>query len=147
MLYFAMASYYPMLGKYYKDLGFSGAQIGILFSAATLVTLIVQPLWGIISDKMGNCKTSLKIMHIAIIFIALIFPFITSYKWMLIFMSIHFIFQCGLFPILDTMIYKDVYDFGHIRLWGSIGFAVMVLFSGKFLKKLELITCSIFILS
>ncbi len=136
MLYFAMASYYPMLGKYYKDLGFSGAQIGILFSAATLVTLIVQPLWGIISDKMGNCKTSFKIMHIAIIFIALIFPFITSYKWMLIFMSIHFIFQCGLFPILDTMIYKDVYDFGHIRLWGSIGFAVMVLFSGKISEKI-----------
>jgi len=46
-------------------------------------------------------------------------------------MSIHFVFQCGLFPLLDTMIYKDIYDFGKIRLWGSIGFASMVLFSGK----------------
>lgn len=131
MLFFAVAAYYPLLGKYYKDLGFSGTQIGILFSAATFITMLVQPLWGMICDKKGNCKSSFVTMHIAIIAIALVLPFIKNYWLLLVVMSLHFIFQCGLFPLLDTMIYKDIYDFGKIRLWGSIGFASMVLFSGK----------------
>ena len=37
MLFFGVAAYYPILGKYYKELGFSGTQIGILFSAATFI--------------------------------------------------------------------------------------------------------------
>ncbi len=131
MLFFGVAAYYPILGKYYKELGFSGTQIGILFSAATFITMLVQPLWGAICKKLGNCKSSFIVIHIAIIFIALFLPFIKNYWLLLIVMSIHFIFQCGLFPLLDTMIYKDIYDFGKIRLWGSIGFASMVLFSGR----------------
>ena len=93
--------------------------------------MLVQPLWGAICKKLGNCKSSFIVIHIAIIFIALFLPFIKNYWLLLIVMSIHFIFQCGLFPLLDTMIYKDIYDFGKIRLWGSIGFASMVLFSGR----------------
>ena len=131
MLFFGVAAYYPILGKYYKELGFSGTQIGILFSAATFITMLVQPLWGSICKKLVNCKCSFIVIHIAIIFIALFLPFIKNYWLLLIVMSIHFIFQCGLFPLLDTMIYKDIYDFGKIRLWGSIGFASMVLFSGR----------------
>lgn len=131
MLFFSVAAYMPTLGKYYKDLGFSGTQIGVLFSTATLITLIMQPLWGMICAKKGKCKSSFVLMHVAIIFIALLIPFIKSYWLLLFIMTIHFIFQCGLFPLLDTMIYKDIYDFGKIRLWGSIGFASMVLFSGK----------------
>lgn len=131
MLFFSVASYFPLLGKYYKELGFSGTQIGILFSSATLITMLVQPLWGIICDKKGSCKNAFMLMHVAIIGIALVLPFIKNYWLLLIFMSVHFIFQCGLFPLLDTMIYKDIYDFGKIRLWGSVGFAVMALFSGK----------------
>ena len=131
MLFFGVAAYYPILGKYYKELGFSGTQIGILFSAATFITMLVQPLWRAICKKLANCKSSFILIHIAIIFIALFLPFIKNYWLLLIVMSIHFIFQCGLFPLLDTMIYKDIYDFGKIRLWGSIGFASMVLFSGR----------------
>lgn len=131
MLFFAMAAYYPTLGKYYKDLGFSGTQIGILFSVATFITMLMQPVWGMICDKRGKCKDSFNLMHVAIILIALILPFIKNYYLLLFVMSIHFIFQCGLFPLLDTMIYKDIHDFGKIRLWGSIGFAAMVLFAGK----------------
>ena len=131
MLFFGVAAYYPILGKYYKELGFSGTQIGILFSAATFITMLVQPLWGAICKKLGNCKSSFIVIHIAIIFIALFLPFIKNYWLLLIVMSIHFIFQCGLFPLLDTMIYKDIYDFGKIRLLGSFGFASMVLFSGR----------------
>lgn len=131
MLFFSVATYYPMLGQYYKDLGFSGTQIGILFSSATLITMLIQPVWGIICDKKGNCKDSFMLMHSVIIGLALLLPFIKNYWVLLIVMTIHFIFQCGLFPLLDTMIYKDIHDFGEIRLWGSIGFASMVLFSGK----------------
>lgn len=131
MLYFSVAAYMPALGKYYKDLGFSGTQIGILFSSATFITMIMQPVWGIICAKKGKCKSSFILMHIAIIIIALMIPFIKSYWLLLFIMALHFTFQCGLFPLLDTMIYKDIYDFGKIRLWGSIGFASMVLFSGK----------------
>ena len=76
MLFFGVAAYYPILGKYYKELGFSGTQIGILFSAATFITMLVQPLWGAICKKLGNCKSSFIVIHIAIIFIALFLPFI-----------------------------------------------------------------------
>lgn len=131
MLFFAVAAYMPTLGKYYKDLGFSGTQIGMLFSTATFIAMVMQPVWGIICGKKGKCKSSFILMHLAIIIIALLIPFIKSYWLLLFIMSLHFIFQCGLFPLLDTMIYKDIYDFGKIRLWGSIGFASMVLFSGK----------------
>ena len=63
MLFFGVAAYYPILGKYYKELGFSGTQIGILFSAATFITMLVQPLWGAICKKLGNCKSSFILMN------------------------------------------------------------------------------------
>lgn len=126
-----MATFYPLLGKYYKELNFSGTEIGVLFSAATFTTMLMQPVWGIICDKKERSKDSLLIMQGAIIFIALIFPFVRSYWILFSIIILHFVFQCGLFPILDTIIYKDVYNFGKIRLWGSLGFASMALFSGK----------------
>ena len=131
MLFFAYAAYNPLLGKYYKELGFSGTQIGILFSSATLITMFLQPFWGFVCDKKGKCKNIFIMMHVVIIGVSLLLPFIKNYWLLLITMSIHFIFQCGLFPLLDTMIYKDIYDFGKIRLWGSMGFAFMILFAGK----------------
>ena len=79
MLFFAMAAYYPTLGKYYKELGFSGTQIGILFSVATFITMLMQPVWGMICDKRGKCKDSFNLMHMAIILIALSLPFIKNY--------------------------------------------------------------------
>lgn len=131
MLFFAMASYYPLLGKYYKELHFSGTQIGLLFSAATFITMCMQPIWGAICDKRGRCKEIFLLMHLAIIVISLVLPFIQNFSLLLLMVILHFAFQSGLFPLIDTMIYKDIHDFGAIRLWGSIGFALMVLFSGK----------------
>ena len=131
MLFFSMAAYYPLLGRYYQELGFSGTQIGVLFSTATFITMFMQPVWGLICDKKGKCKHVFILMHAVIALIVLSVPYIKNYWLLLIIMSVHFTFQCGLFPLLDTMIYKDIYDFGSIRLWGSIGFSAMVLFSGR----------------
>jgi PPP family 3-phenylpropionic acid transporter len=139
IFYAALAGYYPFLTVYLVDRGLSYTQIGVAYATTSLVSVVVQPVWGYITDKYSNKN---NILVITMLFSSLIinaFVFIKGFPMAISGMIILIIFQSPIGAILDAYTYEiiDEYrriQFGRIRLMGSIGYAVFALLIGMLIK-------------
>lgn len=135
-LFFAIGSLGPLLSSYFKiELDLSTSQIGLLMSLTPIVAIFSQPLWGMISDYTQNPKKMLLIAQISTIAIALFYSTITSFGMLLFIVIALSLTQSALIPLSDSIALNYVQkiggNYGAIRLFGSIGFAIAVLFSGR----------------
>ncbi len=126
-----ITSYLPI---YFQESGLTGRQIGFLLAVGPFAAMIFQPFWGFLIDKY---KTAKKILILCIIgaICASLFLFQSLPYYLLIFAV--FIFYTFLAPVggvSDSLAQKTAnrlsITFGSIRLWGSLGFAIMSLLSG-----------------
>lgn len=127
---------FQFLNLFYVDFGLSTGQIGALFAIGPLIMIFAQPFWGLLTDYLNSPKSTLFMMIIGASIIAILFPVATSFKHLMILNVLYFFFQSSIQPIADatTMaVLKDSTDFGKIRLWGSLGYAVGVITIGSLL--------------
>ncbi|MFV2048979.1 MFS transporter [Metabacillus sp. YM-086] len=124
---------------YFQYKGFSSSQIGWFLAIGPFVGLIAQPLWGYASDKY---KTVKKVLFACLIgfSVSVIWLFqIDSFLWIIIAGSLFFFFFSPVNPLADNLAKRQSQihsvTFGSIRMWGSIGFALVSLFSGFLLTK------------
>ena len=139
MLYFifygSLGCFFPFLMVYFKARHMSYTQIGILFAANSVISTLLQPLWGILSDKYIGKKNSMFIAMFASSLIIISFVFVQSFVYVLVALSLFIFFQCPLMSILDSYCCEiieetNAFPFGHARLMGSIGYAVFALIIG-----------------
>ncbi|MCR8980228.1 MFS transporter [Brevibacillus laterosporus] len=127
-LYYAMGAYSPLLTEYFKSIHLTGIEIGTLSSITPVVSLLLQPVWGMICDKFQIRKKALILALIAAACISFLFTFINTYAWVFFTIAFWSIFQCAAIPISDSLtlsyVSKRSMHFGSIRLWGAIGFAI-----------------------
>lgn len=124
-----------------SELKFEGAEVGVIYSANSLATLIIMFFYGTIQDRLGAKR------HLAIIassFMTLLAPFfIFVYKPLLessftlgvilgaIFLSAGFMSAVGLFESLAERFSRRYgFEYGQARMWGSFGYAIMALAAG-----------------
>ncbi|RXI97856.1 MFS transporter [Anaerobacillus alkaliphilus] len=138
--YSAMTVIVSYLPVYFQDIGLTGAQIGVLLAVGPLASMLSQPFWGYMTDKY---KTSKKIIIICIIgaFLGSLFMFQTySYYFLIIAVFIFHGFLSPVGGLGDSLTQKTAnrlsLSFGSIRLWGSLGFAVMSLLMGFLLARI-----------
>lgn len=135
-LFFGIGAYLPLLSLYLKSYGLSGIEIGTLLSAGPIVSILVQPFWGIISDRFQAQK---KVLLVALVFSTItgcLFPLVGGNFYVLLFMYLLImLFQSAVIPIIDAISLGHVQiskgDYGSIRMFGSIGFAVAVFVAGQ----------------
>jgi MFS transporter, PPP family, 3-phenylpropionic acid transporter len=136
LVFFAFGSLFPLLPVYLKgSVGLSGSQIGMIMSISPVVMILIQPLWGILSDMTQKPTVLLTIaLSLAGIF-GLIFSMIDTYIWLIAIASLLAIVQSALIPLSDSIsmnyVQKTKTEYGSIRLWGAVGFAVAVLAVGQ----------------
>lgn len=130
VVYFAWASIIALVPIYMNEtIGLSLKSIGLLMSSIPLITLIFQPLWGLVSDLVGNSKRMLQYLFLGTLILSLA---MTYFKWPFVAIlsyAFYTIFLCGQGPVKDSMTIaytqkSDKYSFGTIRVWGSIGYAL-----------------------
>ncbi|TPG69789.1 MFS transporter [Brevibacillus laterosporus] len=127
-LYYAMGAYSPLLTEYFKSIHLNGIEIGTLSSITPVVSLMLQPLWGMLCDRFQIRKKALIMALIAAACVSFLFTFINTYAWVFFTIALWSVFQCAVVPISDSLtlsyVSKRSMHFGNIRLWGSIGFAI-----------------------
>ena len=75
LLYFAaIASLMPYIVLYYRQLGFTGTQIGLLAGMSPLITLVGAPLWTGIADTTRRHRLVMSLTIAVAALLALIFP-------------------------------------------------------------------------
>lgn len=127
---FASGCIFPLLGLYLKELNFTGTQIGVLFSLSTFIGLLVNPIWGVVIDKIGRVKEILLVCMSVSALLCFALAFLTSYNAWLISIFFLYIFYSSLSLLNDTWCIKQGIEYGKARRWGSVGFAVASLTTG-----------------
>jgi PPP family 3-phenylpropionic acid transporter len=126
-LFIAFGAMAPLLSVFYQTKHLSGYQIGVLMGIGPVLSLIFQPVWGMICDRYDGQKKVLYLTLIASGIIGLLYPFGSSYSYFIFLAFALGIFQCALNPVSDSLTLYHVHthggDYGRIRLWGSLGFA------------------------
>ncbi len=142
-LYFAYIGLVsPYASLFFLDHGFSVIEIAVLMSMLQ-VTRIVGPFsWGWLSDYLSNRIGIIRVCAClaALVFLSIFFlhSYISFFIWMFV---LHTILSSQM-PLGETAtihaLYKDnTFDkrYGRLRLWGSIGFIVMVLAAGELFQR------------
>ncbi|MFD6210026.1 MFS transporter [Peribacillus sp. NPDC060253] len=134
-LYFGLlAIFIPFLPVYLADQGLRPAQIGFIIGTGGFVTLITQPLWGMISDK---TRTIRKVLLLLIFFSSVIGYFLydsSSYLQLILFAMLLYFFLMPIDPLTEslnfTMAEKSGISYGSVRTYGALGYAVISLITG-----------------
>jgi PPP family 3-phenylpropionic acid transporter len=120
----------PFWGLYLRSLAFNAFQIGVLMSLLQVMRIFAPNIWGHIADHTGK-RTS--IVQIAAAGSVLVFAgvFVSdSFWWLFAVMACLSFFWSASLPLVEAMTLSHLGErtdaYGRIRLWGSVGFIVMV---------------------
>jgi len=132
ILYFmycaSLAAWQPWLAVYFKKVGISGLQIGIIMSVSPIMVFLVQPMWGVVADRWGRHRTLLFTMFLASF--AILGYVWNGGFWFFLFWTIIVAFATNpIGTLLDSIILDYVKEkqdssYGRFRMFGAIGWMV-----------------------
>lgn len=129
--YMAIGSMMPLIGRYLAQEGFSGAQIGTVTAAGTLVAIFASAFWGSIFDRSKNSKRVVMMLCICAAAVALGLSLIHIYGVFLAVYGVMYFFQAPVMGLVDAMCLEDGKALGSARMWGAVGYALGVFVSGR----------------
>lgn len=129
--YFLMYNFYflsyslfsTLISVYMLDKGYSASQVSLVVSASFFSSMIVQPLMGILNDKIGIKKVtiySFLLINIAAIF----FMQANNLLLLTVWYSAVLMLVNGVNPVMDVLAARSPYTYGKIRIWGTFGYAI-----------------------
>jgi OHS family lactose permease-like MFS transporter len=140
--FFAQAMSISLLALWLRTtLKLTGAETGIVFSANFIAAMCSQPIYGFVSDRIGERKHLLWLISAlctlcGLFFVYVYAPLLKS-NIMLgaaiggVYLGVTFI--AGSYAIesyVDRIGRRHGFEYSRVRLWGSLGFASAALFSG-----------------
>ena len=121
--------------------GFSGAQVGTIYTFGSAVALVLMFVYGSLQDKLGVKKTLLISMVSCQVLLA---PFFTwVYVPMLesnfyvgamigaVYLAVAYLAACPVFEaVTERLSRRYSFEYGQARAWGSLGYAISALTAG-----------------
>lgn len=134
--FFAVGSLTPLLSVYLSEVEkMNGYQIGTIMSAGPIAMMIMQPIWGMVCDWSGKPAKVLSLTTLLAGVLALGYLFIHDYQWLVILAIILAVFQSAIIPVSDGISLQYATrvkaNYGNLRLYGSLGFALAVFIMGR----------------
>lgn len=137
----ACGSCAPFLSAYYKRIGLSFTQIGVLLVIGPIFAIFIQPLWAMLSDRTGKRKLLLILLALCTAGAYLLYYLGTSFAVCLLAVLVVSLFSLALLPLCDALVIDRAnaygFPFARIRIGGTLGYAVMVFGAGMFLEKFD----------
>jgi len=131
--------YMPFINIRFARLGLSGGQIGLLSALLPLMTLTVAPALAALADRRGirTRILALTLAGMALALVLLNFP--TTFGAIVPLMLLLALTRSPVGPLGDSLVARMAarhrLDFGAMRLWGSLGFAVVAIVVGAIWQR------------
>jgi len=129
----------PYLFLFFKRQGFTDTQLGTLAAVTPILNMFAPPLLGALADMLGDRRRTLALLLglSAIVFPGLMYA--KSFAATLALMAAFSAVSAAPMAIADAITLENVErtraDYGRLRLWGSLGFAVPLIAFGAILGK------------
>ncbi|SDJ78040.1 MFS transporter [Sediminibacillus albus] len=125
---------------YLQDKDLDGTEIGYVLAIGPMTSLLAQPFWGYMSDKYRTVKRMILICLAGLLISSLIFFQMNMLASILLMGAVFYFFISPVGALSDSLAQRKSQqlsvDFGSIRTWGSIGFAVSSLLIGEMLARI-----------
>ncbi len=134
--FFGTGSIAPLLSLYLSDVEkLNGYEIGTILSIGPIMMIFFQPLWGMICDVTNAPTRILSLTTFLAGICGLGYILFNGYSTILIVAVFVAIFQSAIIPVSDSISLKYTskvkYNYGNIRLFGSLGFGLAVFIMGR----------------
>lgn len=130
--------YQGYISLYYVHLGFLNGQIGVIGAASAAAAMLLQPLWGMLGDRIRRRERLLCALSLAAAIAlpaALLSP---RFGLQIAAAMLFYAFFCGLLPLNDTILLETEGEgFGAYRMVGGVSFALMSLLFGAARSRLS----------
>lgn len=140
----ALGSLFPYLAPYLKEIsGFSDREVGLLFMVGPIVGLVAQSLWSVLADRTGRHASIAALLCTLAALTSLFIPLRSTFFYALSLLGAHALFSCAIGPLTNAVTFAWLGDtgrsrFSHIRVFGTLGFLVSVLFVGRLFDRIGL---------
>ena len=139
-LFFAAASaLIPYLALYYKNIGLSGAEIGILTGLGPLISLISSPVWTGVADARQRHRLVMSLALGGVVLTALLIPMTQRFAILLPLIIVYSIVFAPIVAFADsatmTMLGEQRALYGRIRTGGTIGWGIAAPIAGWVIQQ------------
>lgn len=152
ILYFLVfsctASWLPIFAEYLKERGLTGIQISVILSVTPIMMFLVQPLYGVLVDKIGYKRCLLwSSFFAALSYLLYIFEVnFASIFAITVFMSL---FYNSIQPLMDSLALRLVqenpaFSYGTLRIAGAAGWAITGTVVGHYIDSVNVNVIFIF---
>ena len=136
VIYMAVATFSPYINLYYNGLGYTLAQIGVFTSIGPLVSIVAQPLWGLLSDKTNKKRVLLAVLTGSLIVMS-VYALKTAFLYIVLMALLYNACFSSAGPLGDALTLQFIegrnVKFANIRLVGTISYAIMAAVAGRML--------------
>ena len=139
-LFFAcVASVSPYMVLYYRGLGFTGAQIGLLTSISPLITLVCVPLWTGVADATRQHRLIMGLIILVGVSLMSLFPWLKAFAPVLLVSALFNFFFSPVSSFADSatmvMLADEKELYGRVRLGGTIGYGLTAPVAGAIIQS------------
>lgn len=138
LFYAGQAIYNTYLNLYLSSVGLSDTQIGVTVSVSTVVLLAAQMGWGLLSDRARTKNRVLMLLYGCMAVSSLLFYLRVDFWFLLLAVTLFSAFINPIVPLQDNFALEQLeasrWDYGQVRMGGTIGYSVTVLAIGLVLQ-------------
>ncbi|RHM63150.1 MULTISPECIES: MFS transporter [Coprobacillaceae] len=121
--YLSWAVFSALISVYLLDKGFKASEVSLVVSTSFLTSMLAQPVIGVLSDRYD-----VKIVNLVLFILAGVGGLYFMYASHLISIIIGYSFVLTLIngtnPVMEKIASSSPYQYGKIRIWGTIGYAI-----------------------
>ncbi|ERG67661.1 MFS transporter [Exiguobacterium chiriqhucha] len=141
--FFTWSSSYSLFSIWLgQEMQLTGAQTGLVFSVNAIFALLMQPLYGFISDKIGLKKNILFFISMLLVFVGPFYIYVygplLQYNVIIgaavggLYLGTAFLAGIGAIEsYIEKVGRKYDFEYGKTRMWGSLGWAAATFFAGQ----------------
>ncbi len=127
----------PFWGLYLHSLEFNAFQIGVLMSLLQVMRIFAPNIWGHIADHTGKRVAIVQLAALVCLIAFIGVFFAKTFWWLFAVMALISFFWSASLPLVEATTLSHLGDrsdrYGRIRLWGSVGFILVVVGLGALL--------------
>lgn len=124
----------PFLPVYLDNQGLSPAQIGFVVGTGGFITIVAQPLWGMISDRTKTIRKVLLFLLLCSAIVGYLLYVSNSYSQLILFAMLLYFFLMPIDPLTESLNFRIAessgISYGSIRTYGALGYGIMALLTG-----------------
>jgi MFS transporter, PPP family, 3-phenylpropionic acid transporter len=116
---------------FHENAALAGTQLGLVLAMRPLMGMVFQPVWGYLADRSGLRAQVLTILAVGTAVAYALLPLAQGFVWLLAAVAFSALFSTSVIPMATSASMASLGEraaerFGHVRVWGTVGFLVLV---------------------